>query len=240
MSIMNKLNIDTTYYYIMSSELAVSPLLGTMKSTILSILENGGMSVTNLSKELDINKTAVKEHMDSLEKMGYVKSYFKKESTGRPSKYYEISNMGMELFPKKYSELMQAFLDEFKNEYGEMKLNLILGKVADRLMEKAGLIDSTGIIANREQKIARLSEFVKTLNNMGYYARMEVDGETVRIIRYNCIFYEMAKNNRSLICDVLGKDLIQKSGENKFSLVEKFSDGGNKCVVEVDLNQVSE
>lgn len=240
MSIVNKLNIDTFHYYIMDSELAVSPLLGTMKSTILSMLESGGKSVTHLSKALDINKTAVKEHMDSLEKMGYVRSYFKKEATGRPSKYYEISNMGMELFPKKYSELMQAFLDEFKSEYGEMKLNLILGKVADRLMEKAGLIDSTGIIANRDQKIARLSNFVETLNNMGYYARMEVDGETVRIIRYNCIFYEMAKNNRRLICDVLGKDLIQKSGESRFNLVEKFSDGSNKCVVEVDLNQVSE
>ncbi len=240
MSILNKLNIETLDYYIMDSELAVSPLLGHMKSVILNMLESGGKSVTSLSVALDINKTAVKEHMDSLERMGYVKSYFKREGAGRPSKYYEISNMGMELFPKKYSDLMKAFLDEFKNEYGEMKLNLILGKVADRLMENAGLIDSSGIMKNREQKIARLTSFVETLNKMGYYAKMEVDGETVRIIRYNCIFYEIAKNNRNLICNVLGKDLIQKSGENNFSLVEKFSDGSNKCVVEVDLTQVSE
>ncbi len=221
----------------MESELAVSPLLGSVKSSILSMLESGERSVTSLSNELGINKTAVKEHMDFLEKKGYVKSFFKREPTGRPSKCYEITNYGMQLFPKKYPELMVTFLDEVKKEYGEMKLNLILGRVADRLMEKAGLIDSTGVSKNREEKIAKLRSFVDALNNLGYYAKMEVDGETVRIIRHNCIFYEIAKNNRNVICDVLGKDLIQKSVENRFTLVEKFSEGSNKCVVEVDLNQ---
>ena len=61
------------------------------------------------------------------------------------------------------------------------------------------------------------------------------DGENVRRIRHNCIFYEMAKTNGRVICDVLGKDMIKLPGEKGFSMKEKFSDGGNKCVVEVDL-----
>ena len=223
----------------MDNELAVSPLLGRVKATILTILEDGERSMAFLAENLDMNKTAVKEHMDTLEKMGYVKPFFKKEGTGRPSKYYEISQSGMELFPKKYSELMATFLDEFRNEFGEMKLNMLLGQVADRLMEKAGFKEKDGIMEGREMKIQRLHSFVNALNKLGYYAKMEVSGETVRIIRHNCIFYEMAKNNGKVICDVLGKDIIQRSGENNFTLVEKFSDGGNKCVVEVDLNQIN-
>ena len=223
----------------MDNELAVSPLLGRVKTTILTILEDGERSMAFLAEKLDMNKTAVKEHMDTLEKMGYVKPFFKKEGTGRPSKYYEISQSGMELFPKKYSELMATFLDEFRNEFGEMKLNMLLGQVADRLMEKAGFREKDGIMEGREMKIQRLQSFVNALNKLGYYAKMEVSGETVRIIRHNCIFYEMAKNNGKVICDVLGKDIIQRSGENNFTLVEKFSDGGNKCVVEVDLNQIN-
>ncbi|MHB1439496.1 MAG: helix-turn-helix transcriptional regulator [Cuniculiplasma sp.] len=222
----------------MEKELAVSPLLGKVKTSILSTLEDGERSVSFLAESLGINKTAVKEHMDSLERMGYVRSFFKKERAGRPSKYYEISQSGMELFPKKYSELMATFLEEFTKEYGEMKLNLLLGHVADRMMEKAGFKDEYEDSNRREGKIERLKGFVDALNRLGYYARMEVNRETVRIIRHNCIFYEIAKNNGKIICDVLGKDMIQASGENKFSLVEKFSDGGNKCVVEVDLNQV--
>ena len=223
----------------MDNELAVSPLLGRVKTTILTILEDAERSMAFLAETLDMNKTAVKEHMDTLEKMGYVKPFFKKEGTGRPSKYYEISQSGMELFPKKYSELMVTFLDEFRTEFGEMKLNMLLGQVADRLMEKAGFKEKEGIIEGREMKIQRLQSFVNALNKLGYYAKMEVSGETVRIIRHNCIFYEMAKNNGKVICDVLGKDIIQRSGENNFTLVEKFSDGGNKCVVEVDLNQIN-
>ena len=234
----NKLNISNFTTILMENELAVSPLLGKVKTSILMLLENGEKSMAYLADTLDMNKTAVKEHMDTLEKMGYVKPFFKKEGTGRPSKYYEISQSGMELFPKKYSELMATFLDEFRIEFGEMKLNLLLGHVADRLMEKAGFKNSEGALDGREKKIQRLQSFVNALNKLGYYAKMEVDGETVRIIRHNCIFYEMAKNNGKVICDVLGKDIIQRSGENNFTLVEKFSDGGNKCVVEVDLNQI--
>jgi predicted ArsR family transcriptional regulator len=222
----------------MDKQLTAGPLLGQVKTDILSYLEDGEKSVTFLSLSIGINKTAIKEHMDTLERMGYVKSFFKREGAGRPSKYYEISSSGMELFPKKYSELMVAFMDEFRKEYGEMKLNLILGKVADKLMENAGLMSQSNITQERNEKITRLKAFVDALNKLGYYARMEINGETVRIIRHNCIFYEMAKNNGKVICDVLGKDMIEKSGETKFTMIEKFSDGGNKCIVEVDLNQI--
>ncbi len=217
----------------MDVNLTVSPLLGEVKTRILIYLSDGEKSMGNLASYLDINKTAVKEHMENLERMGYVRSFFKKEKTGRPSKYYEITRLGMELFPKKYAQLMEAFISEVKDELGEMKLNLILGKVADRLISSPDLKISGN---EREAKIEKLKSFVDTLNNLGYYARMEIDGEIVRIIRHNCIFYEMAKTNGKVICDILGKDMIEKSGEKNFTIVEKFSDGGNKCVVEVDLD----
>ncbi|MCL4346069.1 MAG: ArsR family transcriptional regulator [Candidatus Thermoplasmatota archaeon] len=219
----------------MDVSLTVSPLLGDVKTRILLYLSDGEKSMGGLSSFLQINKTAVKEHMETLERMGYVRSFFRKEKTGRPSKYYEITKMGMELFPKKYAQLMEAFIAEVKDEMGEMKLNLILGRVADRIISRNDF-NSTGNMTEREAKIEKLKSFVDTLNNLGYYARMEIDGEIVRIIRHNCIFYEMAKTNGKVICDVLGKDLIEKSGEKNFTIVEKFSDGGNKCVVEVDLD----
>lgn len=219
----------------MDVNLTASPLLGDVKTKILLYLSDGEKSMGGLSSYLMINKTAVKEHMETLERMGYVRSFFKKEKTGRPSKYYEITKTGMELFPKKYAQLMEAFISEVREEFGEMKLNLILGKVADRLISKS-LIQNASDLTEREAKIEKMKSFVDTLNNLGYYARMEIDGEVVRIIRHNCIFYEMAKTSGKVICDVLGKDLIEKSGEKNFSIVEKFSEGGNRCVVEVDLD----
>ena len=64
---------------------------------------------------------------------------------------------------------------------------------------------------------------------------MEIDGDVVRIIRHNCIFYELAKNNKSLICGGLGNQIIKESIGKDFKIKEKFSEGSNKCVVEVNI-----
>ncbi len=219
----------------MTEEINVSPLLGGVKTRIINYLSDGEKSISSISELLQINKTAVKEHMETLERMGYVHSFFKKEKTGRPFKYYGMTLVGMELFPKKYSELMTAFLEETRLEVGEEKLNHLLGRVADRLLNQVGFSNDISVTDEREAKIRQLSNFVSTLNKLGYYARMEIDGEIVRIIRHNCIFYEMAKTNGRVICDVLGKDMIKLPGDKPFAIREKFSDGGNRCVVEVDL-----
>ena len=219
----------------MTEEINVSPLLGGVKTRIINYLSDGEKSISSISELLTINKTAVKEHMETLERMGYVHSFFKKEKTGRPSKYYGMTLVGMELFPKKYSELMTAFLEETKLEVGEEKLNHLLGRVADRLLNQVGFSNDSYVTDEREAKIKQLGNFVSTLNKLGYYARMEIDGEIVRIIRHNCIFYELAKNNKGLVCGTLEKSIIKDRFNDNFSLLENFPDGNNRCVVEIKL-----
>jgi predicted ArsR family transcriptional regulator len=219
----------------MENHLAVEGLLGEMKNNILNILGESERSMAELSELLSINKTAVKEHMDSLEKMGYVKGFFKKEKSGRPSKHYEITDKGLDLFPKKYAELSTILLDEIQQTLGQDQLNIILGKVADRMIHQAGFSEQSSNLSTRDEKVEKLRNFVQALNRMGYYARMEIDGDTVRIIRHNCIFYELARTNSKIVCGVLGSSVISESGEKDFKITERFSDGGNKCVVEVGI-----
>lgn len=219
----------------MENHLAVEGLLGEMKNRILNYLGESEHSMAELSEYLSINKTAVKEHMDSLERMGYVKGFFKREKSGRPSKHYEITERGLDLFPKKYAELSSILLDEIQKSLGQEQLNLMLSKVADRMVHHAGYSESVGKEFSREEKVDKLRNFVNALNSMGYYARMEIDKDTVRIIRHNCIFYELARTNSNVICGVLGENVIKESGEKDFKITERFSNGGNKCVVELDI-----
>ncbi|MHB8360646.1 MAG: helix-turn-helix transcriptional regulator [Thermoplasmataceae archaeon] len=219
----------------MENHLAVESLLGEMKTSILNYVGESEHSMGELSEFLSINKTAVKEHMDSLERMGYVRGFFQKEKSGRPSKHYEITDKGIELFPKKYAELSTILLDEIQKTLGQDQMNGILAKVADRMVHQAGFSEENDQGNSREEKVSRLRGFVQTLNRMGYYARMEVEGDTVRIIRHNCIFYELARTNSTVVCGVLGNSVIKESGERDFKITERFSDGGNKCVVEVGI-----
>jgi predicted ArsR family transcriptional regulator len=212
-------------------------LLGKVKGNIITELSYSERSMDDLSQLLKINKNAVKEHMENLELKGYVKSFFRGGGAGRPRKFYELTEKGMNLLPKKYVSFATMLVNQIESEFGREKVNEILGKVADKIVSESGWDKAEdGLKLSREDKISRLNDFVDTLNKLGYYARLEVTDDVVRIIRHNCIFYELAKNNNKIICSSLGSEIIKSSINQKFDIKERFSDGNNKCVVEVNIN----
>jgi predicted ArsR family transcriptional regulator len=213
----------------------ITAILGTVRGRIVNELSLQERSMDELAEILSINKNAVKEHMGSLEMRGYVRSFFRGGKSGRPRKFYELTEKGMSLFPKKYITLATYLLSEFEAEVGTAKMNVILGRIADRMIRDAGVKISEESGKNREEKIRELNEFVSALNRLGYHARLEVTDDTVRIIRHNCIFYDLAKNNSKIICGTLGNQIIDKSIDRKFTIVEKFTDGAKKCVVEIEI-----
>ncbi len=211
-------------------------LLGRVKGNIITELSYSERSMDDLAHLLKINKTAVKEHMENLELKGYVRSFFRGGGPGRPRKYYELTERGMNLLPKRYVSFATMLVGEIESEFGRDKVNEILGKVADKIVMESGWIKAQkGANLSREDKISKLQDFVSTLNKLGYYARLEVTDDVVRIIRHNCIFYELAKNNSKIICSSLGSEIIKSSINQKFDIKERFSDGNNKCVVEVNI-----
>lgn len=212
-------------------------LLGKVKGNIITELSYSERSMDDLSQLLKINKNAVKEHMENLELKGYVKSFFRGGGAGRPRKFYELTEKGMNLLPKKYVSFATMLVNQIESEFGRDKVNEILGKVADKIVSESGWDKAEDSLKlSREDKISRLNDFVDTLNKLGYYARLEVTDDVVRIIRHNCIFYELAKNNNKIICSSLGSEIIKSSINQKFDIKERFSDGNNKCVVEVNIN----
>ena len=187
----------------------LSMLLGQTKASIIHDLSYSERSMDDLARILAINKTAVKEHMESLEMKGYVQSFFRGAGAGRPKKYYRLSEKGMGLLPKRYISFATMLVQELEAEFGSENVNRMLGKVADRMLGEFGQKKLTDSPGTREERIGKLREFVETLNKLGYYATLEVTDDVVRIIRYNCIFYELAKNNSRIICSGLGTGLIR-------------------------------
>lgn len=220
---------------IMQDSDVLTSLFGSTKSSILEYLCRSESSMDDLSHMLGVNKNAVKEHMEYLESRGYVRSYFRNEGVGRPRKYYELTEKGFELFPRKYSLFAGLLIDVLQEELGSDRVDEILNRVAIRILRKTSYDNSTDASLGREEKIRRLEDFVSALNELGYYARLEVSGDTVRIIRSNCVFYELAKNNSVKICGSLDSDIIRNSTGKDFNIVERFTDGSRKCVVELKL-----
>jgi predicted ArsR family transcriptional regulator len=214
----------------------VNDYLGNSKSTILSSLLYDDKTLEQLSKIMNVNKNAVNEHINYLENHGLVSSYFVRAKAGRPKKYYKLTEKGMEIFPKQYINFSSMLLKEIEKEFGTAKLNSILMKIAEDMVKEVSTDNMSLASLNREEKLEKISEYVNILNKLGYYAKMEVDDSTVKIIRHNCIFYELAKNNKDMVCGSLEKSMLSESLNDSFKLVQNFPDGDNKCVVEIHLS----
>ncbi len=213
----------------------IDDYLGENKGIILNSLLYEDKTLEELSEIIRINKNAVKEHITFLENRGLVASYFVRAKTGRPKKYYKLTSKGMELFPKQYINFTSLLLNEIEEDLGDEKTNEILMKIANKMVNSIETDGNNFLSMDRTQKIEKLKEYVNVLNNLGYYARLEVDGDTIKIIRHNCIFYELAKNNKGLVCGTLEKSIIKDRFNDNFSLLENFPDGNNRCVVEIKL-----
>ncbi len=78
---MDKVKIDRKALFTLASETRIE---------ILKKLDERRMTLTELSKELNISKTAVKEHLDKLVEAKLVE----KVDEGRKWKYYELTKVG--------------------------------------------------------------------------------------------------------------------------------------------------
>lgn len=217
-------------------EQSLTELFGPVRGRILQELSYSSLSMDDLSDLLGINKNAVKEHMDSLISKGYVRYDFKHAQTGRPKKVFDLTEKGMDLFPKRYAALASLLMNEIRGEMGDDALNHLLAGVADKLVKNYASRDPGHSGTNPEDsKLDRLHVFVESLNKMGYSARLVVEGDSVKIVRYNCIFYDLAKENAGAICGSLGMNILKEGLGENFTIKEKFSTGDRKCVVELKL-----
>jgi DeoR family suf operon transcriptional repressor len=214
----------------------INDYLGNSKTTILSSLLYEDKTLEQLSDIMKVNKNAVKEHLSYLENHNLTSSYFVRAKTGRPKKYYKLTEKGMQIFPKQYINFSSMLLKEVEKEIGTVRLNGILMRIAEDMVKEVSSGSISLASLTRDEKLEKIGDYVNILNRLGYYAKMEVNGDTVKIIRHNCVFYELAKNNKDMVCGSLEKSMLSDRVNDDFKLMENFPDGDNKCVVEISIS----
>jgi predicted ArsR family transcriptional regulator len=81
---------------------------GDTKKTILELLLDGPKTSGEIANKLQIQKSAVRIHLDSMQAQKAVRSYFKIVRLGRPRKIYELTESGRELFPRRLKKQEDA------------------------------------------------------------------------------------------------------------------------------------
>lgn len=198
-------------------------MLGESKARIIDFLGEGEKSGRDLSVMLSINQTAVREHVQALERMGIVQARFVKTGVGRPKKRYSLTPFGVELLPKHYDVMLNTLIKKIWERGGDALLSQFMSDVVRDLADNTAKDENLTL----DQRISRVVGF---LNQLGFMATVEKDGERLFVVRHNCIFNKTAKLYSGVLCSECDSALVKEPiGKKEIELVECIGKGDNAC-----------
>lgn len=176
-----------------------------------------------LAQELAISRTAVNQHLASLEKQHYVESTILPSTGGRPGRVYLLTPSGLELFPRHYSLFSRLLLRLIQQKLGDETLKECLSDLGQQLSQefKARVLQKATL---QEQ----IDEVKSILYELGYETEMDKEqSRPLEIVASNCVFHELAKDCRE-VCTLdlsLISTLLNTRVEHKECMVR----GGQCC-----------
>src|ERR1039457_3113681 len=109
----------------------VAVLRDRQKQLLQHLLRNkAGLSVDELSRNLAVTRTAVRQHLAALMRDGLVGPGATRPSGGRPQQLYLLTDVGKEAFPRHYSWFAQLLINAMAREHGTAGLGARLGRAA--------------------------------------------------------------------------------------------------------------
>ncbi|CAN5358309.1 transcriptional regulator [soil metagenome] len=165
----------------------------TQEAVLMYIKRMGEVTVADLCKELSITSMAVRRHIAGLQKDALVESRIVRQSRGRPTYHYKLTEKAEGLFPTGFQNLAVDLLDVVFEQSGHKGVMDLLSrrneKMAERFQER---------VANKDIK-GRVAEVAKIFSENGYMTEWESlpDGNFI-IFQRHCAVHDLALKYRQL------------------------------------------
>lgn len=198
------------------------------RRVILTLLKTKArLSVNELSKSLQITEMAVRRHLNTLERDGLVQSILVRQTMGRPTHQYSLTELADDLFPKNYHQLTLDLLGELELEEKDL-VGLLFERRKDKLLRKyEPLMQGKSL----KDKVAQLAELQDA---GGYMVQWSEEEDYYRLEEYNCPIAQVAgQYNQACQCELqLFEELLGASVER----TECLAKNGNKCAYIIRSN----
>jgi DeoR family suf operon transcriptional repressor len=181
-----------------------------------------GLCIDEIAGKLSISRNAVQQHIDKLERDGYVKTGMLSKTAGRPVRVFVLTEAGINSFQKQYAWFSELLLTKLRQEMGPEALQRYLHELAGSLSQ--GLLPQ---FAGQKDEV-RFAELIRIMNQLGFKARLNAaNGEQPSIEAFNCIYHDLAQKfqevcefDRALITALLDRDIDH---------LECMAKGGGVC-----------
>ncbi len=148
------------------------------RGQIITLLRRSGRTVDDLAQALDLTDNAVRAHLTTLERDGFVIQRGLRRGSGKPSFVYELTPEAEYLFPKSYGQVLDELLEVLDERMTVEELDNLLRAVGQRIAAKRNI--PTGDLS------VRLEAAVEVLNELGGMAELEIGEEAFCIRGYSC------------------------------------------------------
>jgi predicted ArsR family transcriptional regulator len=162
------------------------------KPQVVAILDlikrSTGMSVSEVSRSLNMSYMGVKQYCIELEKKGYLDTWRRPKSIGRPEKTYRLTAKAQTLFPQMSNELTLEILQCIQKIYG--------ATAAEKLLFNYFARKADGYIRRMKGRSVaeRMSWLAHLRDQEGYCSQVECDSRAgLRITEYHSPFDEIAE-----------------------------------------------
>jgi predicted ArsR family transcriptional regulator len=158
---------------------------GTRERILVSLRRHGGRTAPQLARELGLSAVGVRRHLTAMERDGLVSSSTAEPGRGRPPSVYQLTDAGLERFPRHYDQLAHEALSFLGADDGA-RLRQFLAWRNDRLAASYGDRVTGETIDERAHALA------EALNEQGFMADVEPATDGLRICQHNCTVEHIA------------------------------------------------
>lgn len=160
------------------------------RDTILRTLRSRGRcTVNDLAEASGVSPVSVRHHLANLQAEGLIQAEEVRHGVGRPRLVFSLSDNGLDQFPSRYYHLTQRLLAEIKESMPAGQVGDLLSGVAQSMAESYA---SELELLPLPQRLERL---VQLLNQEGFDADIQREGETVLIRELSCPYFRMGQQH---------------------------------------------
>ncbi|HEY2492201.1 MAG TPA: metalloregulator ArsR/SmtB family transcription factor [Paenibacillus sp.] len=196
--------------------------LSTREQIVHMLKTKAPLTAKDITNELQITEMAVRRHLATLERDGYLETSMIRQTMGRPTAVYRLSELAEGFFPKTYHTLTLDLLGELAQESGEDMIKILFDRRKSKLQSKyATTMEGLSL----SEKVLQLT---KLQNENGYMAEYEQheNGDYV-IQEHNCPISHIANEyNHACHCEL---DLFKSILQVDVNRTECLATGGSKC-----------
>ncbi|MDB2499379.1 MAG: transcriptional regulator [Opitutales bacterium] len=203
------------------------------RDQILHLLKTAGPQESNaLAQELGISAMAVRQHLYSFQKRGWVDFKEQSKPIGRPAKIWMLTETAEQFFPDRHNDLLLNFIAGIEETLGKDTLDKVLDHRANQqVKDYKAQLDSKKDLKSKVKQLAQLR------SSEGYMAEFkETEKGQFLLIENHCPICRAAQSCTGL-CDSELKVFQKSLGENsKVDRIEHLLSGERRCVYKIEAS----